>query len=47
MPGFTWQDMENAWIKGDLEAGILPAGQVASLISNIPSVREIINEIVD
>jgi len=45
-PGFTRQVMEDAWIKGNLEAGLLPAGQVAGLISDMPSVREVINEIV-
>jgi len=37
--------MEDTWIKGDLEAGVLPAGQVAGLISGIPAVREVIEEI--
>lgn len=46
MPDFTWQAMEDSWIKGDLEAGVLPAGQVAGRISAISSVREIIKEIV-
>ena len=46
MPDFTWQAMEDSWIKGDLEAGVLPAGQVAGRISTILSVREIIKEIV-
>ncbi len=46
MPDFTWQAMEDSWIKGDLEAGVLPAGQVAGRISTISSVREIIKEIV-
>lgn len=46
MPDFTWQAMENSWIKGDLEAGVLPAGQVVGRISAISSVREIIKEIV-
>ncbi len=45
-PGFARQVMEDAWIKGDLEAGVLPAGQVAGLISGIPAVREVIEEIV-
>jgi NAD(P)H-dependent flavin oxidoreductase YrpB (nitropropane dioxygenase family) len=44
-PGFTRQVMEDAWIKGNLEAGFLPAGQVAGLVSDTPSVREVINEI--
>ena len=46
LPGFARQVMEDAWIKGDVEAGVLPAGQVAGLISDVPSVREVINEIV-
>lgn len=46
MPDFTWQAMENSWIKGDLEAGVLPAGQVAGRISTVSSVGEIIKEIV-
>ena len=45
-PGFTRQVMEDAWIKGNLEAGVLPAGQVAGLVSDTPSVREIINEMI-
>jgi enoyl-[acyl-carrier protein] reductase II len=35
-----------AWVKGDLTAGTLPAGQVAGLISRILSVREVIEEMV-
>jgi enoyl-[acyl-carrier protein] reductase II len=46
MPDFTRQAMEGSWIKGDLEVGVLPAGQVVGLISNVPSVREVIEEIV-
>jgi len=39
--------MEDTWLKGDMEAGVLPAGQVAAgLISGIPAVREIIEDIV-
>lgn len=45
-PGFTRQVMEDAWIKGNLEAGLLPAGQVAGLVSDTPSVREVINKII-
>jgi len=43
---FTTSAVEAAWLKGDLEAGVLPAGQVAGLISGIPSVREIVEEMV-
>jgi len=46
MPDFTWQAMENSWIKGDLEAGVLPAGQVLGRISSVSSVGEIVKEIV-
>ena len=45
-PGFTRQVMEDTWIQGNLEAGVLPAGQVAGLISGIPAVGEVIEEIV-
>jgi enoyl-[acyl-carrier protein] reductase II len=45
-PGFTRQVMEDTWIQGNLEAGVLPAGQVAGLISDIPTVREVVEEIV-
>jgi enoyl-[acyl-carrier protein] reductase II len=38
--------LEDSWVKGDLDAGTLPAGQVSSLISSIPSVQEIIEEMV-
>lgn len=41
---FTPAAMEAAWVKGDLEAGVLPAGQVAGLISSVFSVREVIEE---
>jgi len=38
--------LEDSWIKGDLTAGTLPAGQVAGIISQISSVREVIEEMV-
>ncbi|MBW1944788.1 MAG: nitronate monooxygenase [Deltaproteobacteria bacterium] len=43
---FTPTSVEESWIKGRLEAGLLPAGQVAGLISDIPTVQEIIEEMV-
>jgi enoyl-[acyl-carrier protein] reductase II len=43
---FTTRAMEESWLKGDAEAGILPAGQVAGLIRGVPSVREVIEEMV-
>jgi len=38
--------LEDAWVKGDLSAGTLPAGQVSGLISRVASVREVIEEMV-
>jgi enoyl-[acyl-carrier protein] reductase II len=46
MPDFNRNAMEASWIKGDLEIGVLPAGQVAGLITSVPSVSEIIEEMV-
>ena len=43
---FTPTAVEAAWLKGDLEAGVLPAGQVAGLISGILAVGEVIEEMV-
>jgi enoyl-[acyl-carrier protein] reductase II len=45
-PGFVGKVMEESWISGDLDAGPLAAGQVSGLISSIPSVEEIIQEMV-
>ena len=38
--------MEQAWVKGDLEASTIPAGQIAGMIKEIKSVRQIIEGIV-
>lgn len=43
---FTTEAIEAAWLKGDLEAGVLASGEVAGLISGIPAVREVIEEMV-
>ena len=43
---FSGPSAEASWVKGDLDAGILPAGEVSGLISNVPSVREVIEEMV-
>jgi len=43
---FTTRAMEQSWLDGDAEAGLLPAGQVAGLIKNVPSVRDVIEEMV-
>jgi len=44
--GFGGSSTEASWIKGDISAGVLPAGEVAGLIHNIPKVKEIIDEMV-
>jgi hypothetical protein len=41
---FSSQAVKDSWLKGDLEAGVLPAGEVSGLISSIPTVRELIYE---
>lgn len=38
--------LEESWIKGDLDAGFIPAGQIAGMISDVKSVSEIIEEMV-
>ena len=38
--------LEDAWVKGDLEANTLPAGQITGMIKAIKSVKEIIQEMV-
>jgi enoyl-[acyl-carrier protein] reductase II len=43
---FSGSAVQESWIGGDLAAGILPSGQVSGLISSIPSVREVIEEMV-
>ena len=43
---FGGKAMEDSWLKGDEEAGILPAGQISGLIGGVLSVREIIEEMV-
>lgn len=43
---FTPRSMEESWLSGDLEAGLLPAGQVAGAIHGLPSVLEVIQAMV-
>jgi enoyl-[acyl-carrier protein] reductase II len=38
--------LEESWVKGDMEAGTLPAGQITGIIKEIKTVREIIEEMV-
>lgn len=43
---FEVEAIEASWLKGDLEAGVLPSGEVAGLISEISFVKDVIKEIV-
>jgi len=43
---FSPAAIKESWIKGNLEAGILPAGQVTGMVHDIVSVREVIEEMV-
>lgn len=43
---FTNEAVEESWLEGDIGAGVLPAGEVSGLISNVPTVRELIDEMV-
>jgi enoyl-[acyl-carrier protein] reductase II len=38
--------MEESWLRGDTDAGVLPAGQVAGLVSGVATVKDIIAEMV-
>jgi enoyl-[acyl-carrier protein] reductase II len=46
LDGFSGIGLEQAWVKGDLQAGILPAGQVSGLIREVPTVGKIIQDMV-
>lgn len=43
---FSGDSIEASWLKGDLDAGVLPAGEIAGLISDIPTVKEVIEDLV-
>jgi enoyl-[acyl-carrier protein] reductase II len=43
---FSGPAVQDSWIGGDLAAGILPSGQVSGLISGIPSVKDVIEEMI-
>lgn len=44
--GFSGEGMEESWLKGDLSAGVLPAGETIGLIRDIPGAAEIIIEMI-
>lgn len=47
MAVFGGSAMEDSWVKGDVNVGILPAGQISGLVKEILSVKEVIREMVD
>jgi enoyl-[acyl-carrier protein] reductase II len=38
--------MEESWLRGDIDAGVLPAGQISGLVSDVPSVKDVVEEMV-
>jgi NAD(P)H-dependent flavin oxidoreductase YrpB (nitropropane dioxygenase family) len=38
--------MKASWINGNVDVGILPAGQIPGLVKDILSVKEVIREMV-
>jgi enoyl-[acyl-carrier protein] reductase II len=38
--------MEESWLRGDIDAGVLPAGQISGLISGVLTVKDIVEEMV-
>ena len=38
--------MEESWLRGDIDAGVLPAGQISGLVSGVLTVRDIVDEMV-
>ncbi len=43
---FSGEAVEASWLKGDIGAGVLPAGEVSGLISSVPTVRKLIDGMV-
>ena len=46
MSAFSGSTMEDSWVKGNVNVGILPAGQISGLVQEILSVKEVIREMV-
>jgi enoyl-[acyl-carrier protein] reductase II len=38
--------MEGSWLRGDVDAGVLPAGQISGLVSGVATVKDIVEEMV-
>lgn len=43
---FGGPSMEDSWINGNVDVGILPAGQISGLVKDILSVKDVIREMV-
>ena len=43
---FSGPAVEASWLKGDIGAGVLPAGEVSGLVKSIPSVKALIDEMI-
>ena len=43
---FSGPSIEASWLQGDIGAGVLPAGEVSGLVKGIPSVKELVNEMI-
>jgi enoyl-[acyl-carrier protein] reductase II len=44
---FGGSSMEDSWINGNVDAGILPAGQISGLVKGILTVKEVIREMIE
>ncbi len=38
--------MEKSWLQGDIDTGVLPAGQISGLVSGVATVKDIVEEMV-
>ncbi len=46
LSGFGGPALEDSWVNGHVDLGILPAGQIAGLVADILSVKEVIRDMV-
>ena len=44
---FSGPAIEASWLQGDIAAGVLPAGEVSGLVTNLPTVKKLIDEMVN
>ena len=43
---FSGPSIQASWLQGDIGVGVLPAGEVSGLVKGIPSVKELVNEMI-